>query len=556
LKNTQNLLNNELSEYLTCPQCASPLIIIKIQVKGKNLHIEGVCRKNHKRKCNISLMMLDERKLLVFANRLCECPSCKGVIPYDFWIRIRILPDNIREQLYWERRQSINPDYPTPSYYDEINCINHLNCLEEHYLKDIEKSNLKLILPLDCSHHKDRISDFRFLPNIYNIYREPAYYLADSKNAIIEKISLGQDPSAFQEQVFKILQKLNNDFERGNLFHLKLHNDQLKVIESKNFSEIILFLEFIIDKYPPLLLEINILDSILTYSIKFMTLYLNDCDRSAHWEGHVSRKGRLSRKHRTLVYSWHPALNIRLEPYIVRFFELLKGISTRKDELPIIFESLLPILREFFLKYRKSLETYFLPDLSQVIQTIFNNLSHYLEQFPKSITQNSAEISNSDTERAEDKAESLKITLEMLYDLTPRQFEMFIIWQILPNLGYSEPYLTPYTADSGYDGSVKQSGKLVLVECKKFSPKNKVGVRDVRNLADACLRLNATQGIFITTSVFTKAALNEQRARSFKIEFWNGKELMYKINQVNLDKLDLGRLQKIEKIERTSKSRL
>ena len=76
----------------------------------------------------------------------------------------------------------------------------------------------------------------------------------------------------------------------------------------------------------------------------------------------------------------------------------------------------------------------------------------------------------------------------------------------------------------------------------------------MRNLADACLRLNVNRGIFITTSDFTQAALKEQNARRLKIEFWNGMDLINKIKQIPLSNLDLEKLRKIDKIERISKT--
>jgi len=120
------------------------------------------------------------------------------------------------------------------------------------------------------------------------------------------------------------------------------------------------------------------------------------------------------------------------------------------------------------------------------------------------------------------------ITLPELRQKTPREFEEYIA-KLLPKLGYSKVYLTPYTSDSGYDIKADKKNNRVLFECKRYSNQNKVGSRDVRIFADACRRLKADSGIFITTSNFTRTVEEEQKSRSIPIEFWNGKELIKKI---------------------------
>jgi len=118
-----------------------------------------------------------------------------------------------------------------------------------------------------------------------------------------------------------------------------------------------------------------------------------------------------------------------------------------------------------------------------------------------------------------------------LYDLksmNPRHFEEYVA-KLLAELHYSKVELSSYTADSGYDISAYKDGKLILFECKRYSDTNKVGSRDVRIFADACRRMKAKKGIFITTSSFTRTVYQEQRERGIEIEFWDGKELIRRI---------------------------
>lgn len=121
--------------------------------------------------------------------------------------------------------------------------------------------------------------------------------------------------------------------------------------------------------------------------------------------------------------------------------------------------------------------------------------------------------------------------LDILRQKSPRQFEEYIA-SILPNMGYKNIKLTSLTADSGYDISATKDNKKILFECKKYSENNKVGSRDVRIFADACRRMNADKGIFITTGYFTSTVAEEQRSRSIDIEFWNGKELIRQIKNL------------------------
>lgn len=120
------------------------------------------------------------------------------------------------------------------------------------------------------------------------------------------------------------------------------------------------------------------------------------------------------------------------------------------------------------------------------------------------------------------------ITLFELRQKNPREFEEYIA-KLLPKLGYSNVYLTPYTFDSGYDIKADKKGQRILFECKRYSKQNKVGSREVRIFADTCRRLKAYKGIFITTSDFTKTVEEEQKSRSLPIEFWDGKEVIKKI---------------------------
>jgi len=114
-----------------------------------------------------------------------------------------------------------------------------------------------------------------------------------------------------------------------------------------------------------------------------------------------------------------------------------------------------------------------------------------------------------DTTDANDELLSLlRKNPEFLRSFPPRKFEE-IVAEILHKLGY-EVELSPITSDGGFDiyAAKKEAiGRfLYLVECKRYTPPNKVGVQVVRSLYGVVQQTNANAGIVVTTSFFTSGA--------------------------------------------------
>lgn len=99
-----------------------------------------------------------------------------------------------------------------------------------------------------------------------------------------------------------------------------------------------------------------------------------------------------------------------------------------------------------------------------------------------------------------------------LHELSSRKFEQ-VIARLFADSGY-EVNLTKKTRDGGYDifARVKDafSEFIILAECKKYKPENKVGVEVVRGLYGVTEAHKANQGLIITSSFFTKDAQQEQ----------------------------------------------
>lgn len=103
-----------------------------------------------------------------------------------------------------------------------------------------------------------------------------------------------------------------------------------------------------------------------------------------------------------------------------------------------------------------------------------------------------------------------------LYTLNPRQFEELVA-ELFASHGY-KVQLTSQTRDGGYDIMAIHKDELgldttFLVECKKYSKDNKVGVSPIRQLHGVKDYLNVSKGIIVTTSSFTADARKHASSR-------------------------------------------
>jgi hypothetical protein len=129
---------------------------------------------------------------------------------------------------------------------------------------------------------------------------------------------------------------------------------------------------------------------------------------------------------------------------------------------------------------------------------------------------------------------------EKLYELTPRQFEEFTA-ELLQRFGY-KVRLSPKGPDEGIDILAEKQGKvgdeLMLVQCKRFQKNKKVSRPIIQQLNSNIYDKNASSGLVVTTSSFSKSALEyiaqaKYRLRGadhIKIKEWltalNNKEIL------------------------------
>jgi len=115
--------------------------------------------------------------------------------------------------------------------------------------------------------------------------------------------------------------------------------------------------------------------------------------------------------------------------------------------------------------------------------------------------------------------EKLATKPELLYSISARQFEELIA-ELFRREGYSVS-LTSVSRDGGKDilisTNTSAGDHLYLVECKRYSPQNPVGVSIIREMYGTLSQSNATAGIVVTTSYFTKDALAFRESIKWKM---------------------------------------
>lgn len=114
----------------------------------------------------------------------------------------------------------------------------------------------------------------------------------------------------------------------------------------------------------------------------------------------------------------------------------------------------------------------------------------------------------------------LKNNPEKLYELSPRKFEELIA-SILQDLGF-DVKLTQATRDGGRDiiAYIRNSvcSYLTHIECKRYGPKNKVGVGIIREVIGVHQLRKATKSLIVTTSFFSKDAINEAKVMENQLD--------------------------------------
>lgn len=198
--------------------------------------------------------------------------------------------------------------------------------------------------------------------------------------------------------------------------------------------------------------------------------------------------------------------------------------------------------------------TFIITDLG--LETLNKNLDQidtkYLRRFPSFVEfQNASRNDTSDTEdqliheQTEqtpeenfDKAyqrirQSLASELlERIVNLSPAFFERLVI-ELLVKMGYGGSLKDAgktigRSGDEGIDGTIKEDKlglDVIYIQAKRWKPGNVIGRPELQKFVGALAGQGAKKGIFITTSNFTKEALEYTPKNEAKIVLINGEQL-------------------------------
>lgn len=126
----------------------------------------------------------------------------------------------------------------------------------------------------------------------------------------------------------------------------------------------------------------------------------------------------------------------------------------------------------------------------------------------------------------------IKIIENYIDRLNPREFELFVA-KLFRYRGYKAD-TTPQTNDQGKDVIVYgyKNHEVTYVECKHYKDDILVGREIVQKLMGACSLDGVKKAIIITTSNYTKTAIDCQKKCDW-IEFWYKDDLTEIIKNMN-----------------------
>jgi len=162
-------------------------------------------------------------------------------------------------------------------------------------------------------------------------------------------------------------------------------------------------------------------------------------------------------------------------------------------------------------------------ELLKLLETIINNIDFDIsfDSFEKSIPKNIIELN-------EEIIYQISRNPELMYSIEPRLFEE-LISKILQKFRIKTE-LTKQTRDGGYDiiaiDDKNFSKNKYLIECKRYSPDNKVDVSIVRGLYGVKTDNKATKGLLITSSFFTRDAKEFAKRNAWELELYDYNDIV------------------------------
>lgn len=131
--------------------------------------------------------------------------------------------------------------------------------------------------------------------------------------------------------------------------------------------------------------------------------------------------------------------------------------------------------------------------------------------------------------------------LNKVISMSPEFFEKLVV-ELLVKMGYGGSIQDAGRAigksgDEGIDGTIKEDKlglDIIYIQAKRWKPGNGVGRPELQKFVGALAGQGAKKGIFITTSTFTKEALDYAPKNETKIVLINGEQLAQYMIDYNL----------------------
>lgn len=158
--------------------------------------------------------------------------------------------------------------------------------------------------------------------------------------------------------------------------------------------------------------------------------------------------------------------------------------------------------------------------------TIKNLQTSYLEQTPEEILDSTYKQLQSNLSEE---------ILEKVLQQSPQFFERLVV-DLLVKMGYGAGKITGRTGDGGIDGIIDEDKlglDVIHIQAKRWQLGNNVGRKELQSFVGALAGQSGRKGVFITTSSFTREAL-EYNPSNVKIAKIDGKRLAELMISYNL----------------------
>ena len=125
--------------------------------------------------------------------------------------------------------------------------------------------------------------------------------------------------------------------------------------------------------------------------------------------------------------------------------------------------------------------------------------------------------------------------LQKIMEMSPSFFENLVI-QLLESMGYGKGTVTGRSGDGGIDGIIgedKLGLDVIHIQAKRWCSGNNVGRKELQSFVGALAGQSGRKGVFITTSSFTKEAIDYNPA-NVKIAKIDGNRLAHLMIEHNV----------------------